>query len=276
MRILIAENNPKYIQVAKNASLQFPEHDFRFTQSAGEAFDGLSENDGLLTDLFFPQTDHPQLNEAYRLYLGCLVEDRNSPPGSVLNEVIRGKFLGEYAFAYDRLRDTLRQLLNARDTWMVEEVMCNGVQALPDPDYFYNPQAERLELPLGCPLVCEADELQRHHVLIASSHATSLRTFAGEPVEPETKVDGIFVLLPLVKKQLMTLQQAASDGEGSLSYLGYNRLQSWSWLEDEGFQSVVDTGSFFQKPQILRDSPKKYLGPWKKAITLLIQQNENR
>lgn len=240
MRILIVDDTKENLEAAKQASVNFPEHEFLFTNSAEEATMELAETDALITDLFFPDENHKNYdcdrmdfilsyNNFYRMLSSMQFT-------SLFKEVVQKYYNNNLIKAEEKhiealelasdgtIRNALENLIRdiekqGRDANEWRESLNN----LPTPQF-----------PYGGALILRAKEFGKDHCLISDIHR-----HAGSYKNAPSAIEGMALLLPLMYAGIISVEQAMYDGKDSLTYLGGDEIYRFGkgkndpavWLE---------------------------------------------
>lgn len=241
LRILVVDDTQENINAAKIASKNFPQHEFVFITSAEKAFGQIEDFDAVVTDLFFKEDPNGELKIAYDAYTSEVddskrINELRARAGSYvdirgLEETVDLLKNGIPAMA---IRNTLT--LSGRFT---EEKISDEISKL------------QKEFPLGGALMIRAKELGKSHCLV-----TSIHRHAGSFSDAATSIHGVILLIPLMDKNIATVEQIVYDGQDCLTYMGSDQIEKFD-VKIEG--SWKRTG-------------KTDLGVWSEAIRRVLAQ----
>ena len=184
MKILIVDDAQKNLKAAKLAANGFPEIEFEFLSSASQALKKIEGADRIITDLFFPPEEDEELTKEYSFFV---------------DRISKSPKLEEVVEKYYSLRTDLDMEKSFQNTL---KLMREGTQFL-----------------YGGVLMLRAKAQGKHHVLI-----TNLHKHATYCTDLANSIDGMIVLLPLIEESIISVEQAMSDGRGSLTYVGEDEL----------------------------------------------------
>ncbi|MFZ5932575.1 MAG: hypothetical protein ACOYT7_00600 [Patescibacteria group bacterium] len=220
MRILIVEDSTENLEAAKQAAVEFPEHEFSFTSSAKEAIVKMAEVDAVITDLFFPNEGHEdggELDMLYALYRSKMVDN------PAFDEVVRSYYKGDESRANEKLADALGLLEDGTIRNAVKRLICffegEGNKEWAD---MYRKKLKNLprpQFPYGGAIVLKAKKIGKRICLVSDihRHAESYKNAADA-------IDGMMLLLPLIGEGIISVEQATYDGRNSLTYLGSDEI----------------------------------------------------
>lgn len=223
--VLIVDDSTENLEAAKQAAENFPEHEFRFTNSAKEAVGAITETDAVITDLFFPDEGHAdggELDWYYSTYRSKMLDN------PAFSEVVRSYYDGKQWKAEENLDNALALLEDGTIRRAVE-----GLVQLYDRrarlDQYFKKYAdeyrERLrnlpasQFPYGGALILRAKELGKRHCLVSDIHR-----HAGDYKDAPSAIDGMVLLLPLMGEGIISVEQVKYDGRESLTYLGSDEV----------------------------------------------------
>lgn len=232
MKIIVADDSSKNLEAAKKAAKNFPELEFEFSSSASQALRKLRRADGIITDLFFPPEEDKKLNQEYQLYIERVI---NSPK---FQEVIREYYDHDVQKAKDRLLDVLFVMQTGTIQRSLEQEIkyCK----LQNNNKMVQENQKRLknipppQFPYGGAIMLRAKAAGKCLTLITDlhRHGMSLENSA-------TIIDGMILLLPLIEKGIITIEQARWDGQGSTTYLGREELVGYGKENPESWAMAI-------------------------------------
>lgn len=203
MKILIAEDTEKNLAAAKEATKNFGEKfEFTFEPSAEKAFDLIPEHDIVISDLFFETKKAmtgSKLAKAYSDYTAMI-----SQASPVYEQVLSEYYGGDVSRAEQQLQD-VSMLINQG---LIRDVKSGSYV-----------QPKQLETPYGGAIVLEAYSAGKPVCLVTNVHR-----HAGSYSSSASSIDGMILLMPLIEKEVITMDQAIYDGRGSTTYLGQDLL----------------------------------------------------
>ncbi len=204
MKILIVDDTTANLEAAKQASFQFPEHEFVFTNSANEAFQMLPEIDAVITDLFFKEQATGELALEYQSYI------QQVTPEALLSY----KELAEYS---ERMEASLEVLRTGTPIEAIKETFLDE-----DPKTFQEVMDKALKLPqefpLGGTIMVSAKKQGKLLCLVSNVHR-----HAGYYCDSTSSSAAVVLLVPLLEN-ILTDDQLLDDGAGSLTYIGESEI----------------------------------------------------
>lgn len=234
MRILIVDDTKENLEAAKQASVNFPEHEFLFTNSAEEASVKIAEIDAIITDLFFPDENHANYEwerdgfvMSYNSFCERLGEAESTP---VFEEVVQ-------KYYYNNHVEAEKKHFAALDL-VYEGTICQAlkdlIQAIERQGQDASELRERLnnlpapQFPYGAALMLHAKKLGKNHCLVSNVHR-----HAGSHENAPSAIDGMVLLLPLMEASIISVEQAMYDGKDSLTYLGGDEIYRFGKGKDD-------------------------------------------
>jgi len=217
MRILITDDTNENLEAARQAAKGFPEHEFVFSNSAKETVALLNTVDAVITDLFFPDENHygTDLGDAYESY--CL-EVR---PSDIYEKVVEGYYSRDRDRANEALNNAIDLLCDGTIRGAIEgwiNYYEHGRYADKERADEYRERLKSLpapQFPYGAAVMLLAKELGKRHCLVSNIHSHQL-----ECKDAASAIDGMILLLPLMSSNIISIEEARCDGDGSLTYIG--------------------------------------------------------
>jgi len=277
MRIIIADDTNANLEAAKQGLKEMNEHEFFFTSSAVEALEKLPEYDAIVTDLFFPE-EHLGSKTLENIYLRLVQLTDIPEDDALLQEVCTKYFKGDLEETLKKLRDSiefmkegtckgllLRSIETSRQkNQRAEERIARG-EKLNSWDMPSNEWIERCEesienlpspmFPYGAAILLEASNLRKKHVLVTDLHSHAGRMDGM----PSRTLYGVTLLLALVRRGIVTVQDLIHDGADTNVYIGSNVLSHVK--ANSGWKSK-EYGDSKQNPAV-----------WVKAVDMVNAQN---
>lgn len=225
MRILIVDDSKENLEAAKQATANFPEHEFHLTNSAKEAIAALAETDAVITDLFFPDEGHKdggELDEYYGIYRRKMDISTSSAFGEVKRSY------------YDRVGRNALECLNDTEDFLEDGTIRSAVERLVrhfenrgNKEYAeqYREVLQNLPVPrfpYGGALMLRAKELDKRLCLVSDIHR-----HAGGYTDAPSALEGMLILLPLMARDIgiLSVAEVEYDGAGSKTYLGSDEIR---------------------------------------------------
>lgn len=211
-KIIIVDDTNENLEAAKQAALQFPEHEFMFTTSANEAFKMLPSADAIVTDLFFKEIATGELASEYESYIEQVVPEKLLPY----------EMIADYSKRMDASLEVLKTgipenaIKNVNLGRGYEEQVSKMISEL-KPEFPFGGAIMRSAKRQGKKL-CLVSNVHRH----ASNHSNSTSSSAG-----------VVLLAPLLE-DILTADQLLYDGEGSLTYMGGDEIYKHDKEIEEG------------------------------------------
>lgn len=204
-KILIVDDATANLEAAKQAALQFPEHQFVFTNSANEAFQMIPNVDAVITDLFFVENATGNLASAYQSYV----------------EQVKPELL----LPHTRLADYVKKMdasLEVLHTGIPQSTI-ERLNEAPSIGKFPKIDVTNLfpEFPLGGIIMMSAREHGKGLCLISNVHR-----HAGSCKDSTTSTAAVVLLSPLLGN-ILTPDQLLYDGKNSLVYMGEEEIEKY-------------------------------------------------
>lgn len=216
-KILITDDAIQNLEAAKQASKQFPNFDFVFTQSANEALVLLPSVDAVISDLFFKEEPINDLKLEYDKYVSQVKSNFLTVKSLYESHIQNQNFTEENLYKNLVILETGTQfsLLQESEPNTDPEVLKKEIEEYCK-DFSYEP-----EFPLGGAIILQAKSAQKAHCLVSNIHCHS-KGFEGDRAGA---VDAFILLGPLVSSEIITTNQCGSDGRDSLMYIGENEMK---------------------------------------------------
>jgi len=224
MKFIVADDTIENLTAAKEAAKNFPEHEFVFTNSAVEAFKLLPDADGVVTDLFFPPEGHEDShNILFVPYLRFLADTASATLGATFDQVVTEYYRGDRREAIERSAEAL----NVSETGSIKMPVERLLRLFEQRGDNENAEKYRARLndlpapqfPYGAVVMLAAKKAGKRHVLVSDIH----RHAGGYGSAPDA-VDAMALLITLIVKGIMTVEQATYDGRKSHTYLASDLL----------------------------------------------------
>lgn len=213
MKILIVDDDQKNLEAAKEAAKSWA-HEFEFINSAKKAEKIMASYDALITDFFFPVEKNFGLSYS--------IPSIDSP--------ITQKVIGEYysfhreeaELAYESVSDFLKTgSLESTITRLLHLPHLANISEIEKESYL-RAAKHPPQFPYGGALMLRARQLKKAMCLVSDIHR-----HAGAFLSPTTALDGIILLIPLIAAEILTIEQAREDGEGSKVFMGWTELKKF-------------------------------------------------
>ncbi len=210
MKILVVDDNPKNLDAAREASKEFPAHEFQFVSLASVALKMLPEVDGVITDFFLEPEDDEELNKMYAEY----IEKANTINLSDCNSEKKHNETAIHVLKNGNIVSKLsEEELTRRDEWMKGEGGC---------------YLERYESRCGYGGVIMLRQLGRFKRCVLVSQ---LHSHASWGTDNEHSVWAWYVLSPLTRPYRsgndegpLSRKDIEEDGLHGLHYIGENSM----------------------------------------------------
>ena len=225
MKLIVVDDTVENLNAAKEAARSFPEQEFVFTSSASEALTLLPDADGVVTDLFFPPEGHMELESPlfmpYNNFYGATSEAGYEPAfGEVVNSYYRGDehmARDKHLAALDLInKGTIRGALED----LIRVIVRQGRSADAEEYRVKLKNLPPLQFPYGAALMLAAKKIGKRHVLVSDIHR-----HAGDFKSASSAVDAMVLLLALIAKGIMNIEEVTYDGKNSHTYLGSDRIR---------------------------------------------------
>lgn len=220
MNILIIDDNADNLEAAKQATENFSEHTFQFASNAKEALVLISEADAVITDLFFQKENHDdgeELGILYNLYRLKMHHDQT------VDMLILNYYSGDRRRAMERFQNVDAVCEEGNSRLVLEKAIEASVGGR---EAYINWLRESLrnlplpQFPYGGALMLLAKELGKKHCLVSDIHSHTSAPHSN----PALAIDGIILLIPLIKEGVISYEEGRTDGNLSLTYMGCNEI----------------------------------------------------
>ena len=217
MRILIVDSKPYNIEVAKKAAKDFSEIKFEFLSSASQALKEISNTDGIITGFFFPPEpeEKEELASEYHFYINLATNS------SLFTKVVNECYSGNWEIAKLKLNEAIQVMKSGTIRTPLLRVI-GVLEARGDDATDHRHLLDTLPAPqfsYGGVIILRAKAEDKKHVLL-----TNLRIQATTYEDHYTSVDGICMLLPLIEKGIVTIEEVKLGGVRSTTYIGEQEL----------------------------------------------------
>ncbi len=240
MRILIADDTLANLEAAKEAVKGFSEHEFVFTSSASDALSLIESVDAVITDLIFPAEEcSAELTHAYAKYVRRMKVDKYSLLGKKL---IFGYYRGDVKMYERKLKETIEFVKNGNVCAAVENVRdlyTDEPEKFARFTHLIGQLSLRKEFPYGGAIMLQAKLAKKRFCLVTSVHSHSCFG-ADEMTDISVALNGVLLMLPLIKAKVMSFHEATRDGRteeypsDDLSEIHRNTYMGESLINDCG------------------------------------------